>query len=161
MSACQTAELPADDSPYTTTLESHDGDQLSYQSFTIPYGHVVTDTIIWVSTVDSLNLGDGSCGVELSRSHIGYANGFWISYGLWHETVYTHEWIYSEPWYAGSWQTCLVGHNGFHCDLRDKMRNRICRKCLRKETQREKWIQHRYVPEKSEYELLEEKMNRE
>ncbi len=93
---------------------------------------VVTDSVVWRTVrVDSLNLGRAKC---------------------------EHDWVYSEAWRAGGNTMCGVLHNGFHCDYDDMMRNRICKKCLRKETQREFWYQHREKPPQTEYEKLEKKL---
>ena len=94
--------------------------------------NVVTDSIVWkIVEIDTANLGNELCN---------------------------HDWVYSKTRYAKPFSGCLVMHHGFHCDYNDKVRDRICRKCMRKETEREFWYQHRVTPDKTEYELLEEKL---
>ncbi len=94
---------------------------------------VVTDSVVWRTVkIDSLNLGKESC---------------------------KHKWVYSKGWRAGGSRFCGVNHDGFHCECDDMMRDRICKKCLRKETQRELWYQHANKPPETEYEKLEKKLN--
>ena len=98
-------------------------------------GAVVTDSIIWkLQTVD--NIGDSSC---------------------------QHQWVYEGNRKDGMNVVigrCAVYHNGFHCSYDDRIRGQICKNCLRKETWREQWYQHRDIPpkSKSEYEILNEKL---
>lgn len=95
---------------------------------------VVTDSVVWRTvSVDSLNTGKKNC---------------------------KHDWVYSDTWRAGGNMQCCVLHHGEHCDYDDLMRNRICRVCLRKETQREFWYQHRAEPPESEYGKLENRLNK-
>lgn len=95
------------------------------------FGYVITDSVIWRTVeVDSNNLGVDTC---------------------------KHKWVYSETWRAGGDRGCLVLHYGFHCSWDDRMRNKICKKCHRKETQREFWYQHRAEHVETEYEKLDKK----
>ena len=97
-------------------------------------GYVVTDSVIWRTiSVDSLNLGNINC---------------------------VHQWVYSRTRLAMLGVGYGVFHNGFHCSYNDRIRDRICKLCLRKETQRESWYQHREEPPKTEYEILKEKLKK-
>lgn len=55
---------------------------------------------------------------------------------------------------------CLVFHNGGHCSMMDRIENKICRKCLRKERWRESVYEHFELNPKTEYQKLEEEMRR-
>lgn len=95
---------------------------------------VVTDSIVWRTiSADGSHLGDENC---------------------------QHEWVYSNTWRAGYAKGCLGLHHGFHCPYDDQMRNRICGKCFRKETQREFWFQTQQEHIETEYEKLEKKLKR-
>jgi len=94
-------------------------------------GKVITDSIIWkIVKIDSDNLGSKNCN---------------------------HKWKYSKEWKA-DYSFCDVLHYGEHCSYDDKIRNRICEKCLRHETQKEQWYQHREEKPLSEYDKLEKKL---
>jgi len=70
-----------------------------------------------------------------------------------------HAWEYSKEWRAGGNLGCGVYHAGRHCSYDDAMRDRICSKCLRHETQRENWVEKEKPPRKlTPYEKLEEKL---
>ena len=93
---------------------------------------VITDSVVWRTvSIDSLNLGKEDCN---------------------------HIWIVGAGRYPNNTVGCLVDHNGFHCDWDDALRDRICCQCLRKETQREFWYQHRKKHIETEYEKLEKKL---
>jgi hypothetical protein len=77
------------------------------------------------------------------------------------DTLCSHEWIKGEETIAGPGYGCLVNHYGFHCDYDDGVYSRICHKCLRKETWREQWYQHRPITPKTEYEKLDEMIKKE
>lgn len=95
---------------------------------------VVTDSVVWKTVgVDSVHVGDANC---------------------------EHEWVNSKLWHVMH-TGCDVLHYGFHCSLDDAMRHRICKKCLRKETQREQWYQHRSEHVETEYEKLEKRLEEE
>ena len=95
---------------------------------------VITDSVVWRTvSVDSLHLGDEKC---------------------------KHSWTYSKTWRAGGAIVCGVLHGGFHCSWDDLMRDRICGKCFRKETQREFWYQREKEHVKTEYEILEERLEK-
>ena len=95
------------------------------------YGSVIVDSIVWKTVaVDSLHLGKNDCN---------------------------HIWTYSKEWRAGGNKGCLVSHNGSHCSRDDRMRDRICSHCMRKETQREFWYEHRKKYIETDYEKLEKK----
>ncbi len=141
--------------------------------FEMPYySEVITDSVVWRTTeTDSLNLGDGKGDISkatICRRIISCILTDFTKDGLttcYHgkKWIHAHDWVYSEEWGAREGLGCLVNHNGLHCDWTDKMRHRICRKCLRKETQREYWYQHRDEPPeppKTEYEQLEERLNK-
>jgi len=87
---------------------------------------VVTDSIVWI-TIQVLNVGDVNC---------------------------KHRWVYSKEVKTSN-IGCLVDHKGFHCNWNDMEKYRICKICLRKEHQREKWYQHKNYPKKTEYEVLD------
>jgi hypothetical protein len=40
------------------------------------------------------------------------------------------------------------------------IKSRICRKCLRKETLREQWYEHRTEPEKTDFDRLDERIKK-
>ena len=104
-------------------------DDYFYGSWNFTYEPVITDSIIWRTTeIDSLNLGKENCD---------------------------HVWIYSKDQQSNKMTSCAVNHMGFHCSWDDAWRNRICSQCLRKETQREHWYQHRKKYIKTEYDKLE------
>lgn len=96
-----------------------------------------------------------------------------------------HEWVYSEPkmqgnrfgayvfdkhtinvvcargaHYAnGKWDESPFHSLDEHCQYEEREREKICRKCLRSEIEREQWYQRFIEPPKSEFELLKEKQN--
>ncbi len=93
---------------------------------------VIVDSIVWkIVEVDSLNLGKEGCD---------------------------HAWSYSDEWRAGGNMGCLAMHYGSHCSYDDRMRDRICSQCFRKETQREFWYEHTKKHIETDYEKLEKKL---
>lgn len=94
-------------------------------------GAVVTDSVRWVGVADSLHLGTPGC---------------------------RHQWVYGDSLRA-SGVGCAVFHNGFHCPYDDRKRIAICRRCLRREYQREMWYQRREEAVRSEYDILKDSLN--
>lgn len=71
-----------------------------------------------------------------------------------------HDWCFSESGHSSAYITwgCLTIHGkGEHCSYQDKVRSKICRLCLREESERERWYQHYVAPQKTEFEVLKEK----
>ena len=83
-----------------------------------------------------------------------------ISISVTGDTTCNHEWVYSEARDVNPGYGCLVLHYGFHCSEHDLIRSRICRKCFRKENQREFWYQHRQKHILTEYEVLEDSLKK-
>lgn len=108
-----------------------------------PYGNpfnVVTDSIVW-RTIEVINPGDtDKCKTLRGR--------------------YKHDWVYSETWAKGDGVGCLVLHHGFHCDWDDRERYAICKDCKRKIHEKQQWYQHSSNPPKSEYEMLDDLIDR-
>ena len=113
---------------YVVLPEGHGVGSLKTISFIENPEGVVTDSTVWRTVaIDSLNLGKPDCN---------------------------HDWKYSKARRFGGNLGCLVNHNGSHCDWDDMVRERICKLCLRWESQREVWYQHRKQPEKTEFDSL-------
>jgi len=94
-------------------------------------GYYVKDSTKWIIT-DTLNVGDEKCN---------------------------HDWEEGEFSTAGAGRGCLVYHNGGHCSYDDKVKSRICKKCLRKEKLREEYYEHFQTNPETEFERLEKKIN--
>lgn len=113
------------------TLTDYNEDyNISFGNFTFDYEPVITDSIVW-NTIEVALAGDSLC---------------------------VHDWVYSKRWRTNSNISCLVMHYGFHCSWNDAHRGLICRKCHRKEIQKETWYQHRKKHIPTDYELLEAKI---
>lgn len=68
-----------------------------------------------------------------------------------------HEWYTSQST-AKPGLRCGVMHHGAHCDYDDRIENKICRKCLRKERWRERVYEHFEPYPKTEYERLDDSL---
>ncbi|KKN72276.1 hypothetical protein LCGC14_0412270 [marine sediment metagenome] len=106
-------------------------------SYSIP-GGIVIDSVRWeVVGVDSANLGDELCLLSILQ----------------------HDWAYglvrSSGFTGMAVRRCLVDHRGLHCNASPPTRDRICSRCLRKETQQRIWYQHRRELVETEYDRLE------
>lgn len=110
------------------------GTSLFFDSFAVirPQATWVTDSVVWMPS-GILFAGKESC---------------------------KHDWCFSEAYTSKEYVTfgCLAIHgDGEHCSYLDKKRSKICRLCLREESERERWYQRYVTHQKTEFEVLKEK----
>lgn len=76
------------------------------------------------------------------------------------DTDCVHEWIEGNFSTAKPGVGCLVYHNGGHCSYDDRVKDRICKKCLRKEHLREDYYEHFEPNPETEFEKLEKRLQK-